>query len=656
MKINLDKKGKVGIGIFIGLVILISMIILVTSLDEIRPPKDSSLNFNDLSTRWKINNEKQIYYFDKDSGLKFSNKPDYYENRLEICVYVGVNENCFDRLQLSQPVYDGKNIDLIGIYENALFNFSLTYRISNERRQLSWDNMTIQHELELIPKVVLKTNTSENVGIKFKFKDIKMQNDEANDYIYIGKNKYFLNQDLNLEFENITEVLERKNAIYTLDQNCYDSCDLDQINCEDKCRIAEEKVIGYIYKSLPYFLIQERNNFQWLLWDENLDYKVNVKTEENQYNAPITLDINFGKVSKATTSLYWYDPQIVFSDNFDDNSFNTNNWTEINQDSGGDVKEENQVLNITTGLGYAHTGSTAMVGIPCELPDGCESKNFDKSGNYTISFDWKFLYNETKAGIDGVFIQNANAYKDASEGGNRERSYYGAIMGKAIVYALGRGCLVGTNEGLVIAADDSSSSWHCTWEHEVFRNNSAIFLNGIWYNIKILVNWNTNYTELRLNNNVIANGTIGGSWINAIGNKFHVEFHVSHYPYSSTNEYETFDNLTIYDYWISSLSANESSGRDAIVEGINNIIPGSTVYTDFDVDVRYFDGTQAKGSFDKVAFYGNQTWVFNYITGNESSTNINSSSYKIFNVWEQGGLTYSQIVSQVESYINETKV
>lgn len=103
-----------------------------------------------------------------------------------------------------------------------------------------------------------------------------------------------------------------------------------------------------------------------------------------------------------------------------------------------------------------------------------------------------------------------------------------------------------------------------------------------------------------------------------------------------------------------STPTNETTARDAIVEGINNIIPNSTVYTDLEIDIRYFSSSQDTGSFDKVAFQDNQTWAFNYVTGNESFTNVNSSSYNIFNVWENSSLSYNQIVNQVEDYINST--
>jgi len=100
--------------------------------------------------------------------------------------------------------------------------------------------------------------------------------------------------------------------------------------------------------------------------------------------------------------------------------------------------------------------------------------------------------------------------------------------------------------------------------------------------------------------------------------------------------------------------ANETLGRQAIEDGINNETPTATIYTDLEVDIRYMNGTQSNGVFDKVSFLDNQRWAFNYVTGEESFTNMVSSSYNIFNVWENSALSYNDIVNQVENYINET--
>ncbi|MBU0958355.1 MAG: hypothetical protein KKB31_00275, partial [Nanoarchaeota archaeon] len=123
--------------------------------------------------------------------------------------------------------------------------------------------------------------------------------------------------------------------------------------------------------------------------------------------------------------------------------------------------------------------------------------------------------------------------------------------------------------------------------------------------------------------------------------------------YAINTTIATIDDDFIY-HIILGITANESEGRNAITEGINNVIPYADIYTDLEIDVRYFDGTQNNGVFDKVAFNGSQRWGFNYVTDGESFTNMDSSSYGVFNVWEDEALAFSEIVNAVEEFINSS--
>ncbi len=101
--------------------------------------------------------------------------------------------------------------------------------------------------------------------------------------------------------------------------------------------------------------------------------------------------------------------------------------------------------------------------------------------------------------------------------------------------------------------------------------------------------------------------------------------------------------------------ATESEGKAVIETGITNALgEGADVYTDQQIYIRYLNGTQSLGTFDKVASYGSQRWAFNYVTDGESFTNINSLGTTV-NIWENQSLTTTQITNQVESFINSTK-
>lgn len=118
------------------------------------------------------------------------------------------------------------------------------------------------------------------------------------------------------------------------------------------------------------------------------------------------------------------------------------------------------------------------------------------------------------------------------------------------------------------------------------------------------------------------------------------------------NNLPQYTNVTMFI--LTSPIANETEGRSAIEQGIYNATPSATIYTDLEVDIRYFNGTQKNGVFDKVSFNGTQRWGFNYVTGSESFTNMANSSYEVFNAWEDDTLTFSQIFDAVRNFITNT--
>ena len=110
-------------------------------------------------------------------------------------------------------------------------------------------------------------------------------------------------------------------------------------------------------------------------------------------------------------------------------------------------------------------------------------------------------------------------------------------------------------------------------------------------------------------------------------------------------------NIKVYKDFLSELEA-----RTAIETGITNALgSGVSVYTDQQIYIRYFNGTQSLGTFDKFAIYGDQRWAFNYVTENESFTHMNSIGTTV-NIWENQSLTTEQITNQVELQINTTLV
>lgn len=102
-------------------------------------------------------------------------------------------------------------------------------------------------------------------------------------------------------------------------------------------------------------------------------------------------------------------------------------------------------------------------------------------------------------------------------------------------------------------------------------------------------------------------------------------------------------------------SSYETDGDSSIVAGIQTALPLAQIYSDQQVYVRYDNGTQMLGRFDKVALYRNQRWAFNYITTGESFTYMYDMSPSLY-VWENQSLTSAQIQSQVTNRILATLI
>ncbi|MFH1802528.1 MAG: hypothetical protein ABH864_03680 [archaeon] len=98
---------------------------------------------------------------------------------------------------------------------------------------------------------------------------------------------------------------------------------------------------------------------------------------------------------------------------------------------------------------------------------------------------------------------------------------------------------------------------------------------------------------------------------------------------------------------------NGTDSGAAIEEGINNAIPDNPIRNDQQVYIVNENGEHYLETFDKTTVYGDQSWLFNYVLPDESFLNV-PSVFDIVNVWENMSLSYSEIVNQVETFINDT--
>ncbi|MBW2986429.1 LamG domain-containing protein, partial [Candidatus Woesearchaeota archaeon] len=101
--------------------------------------------------------------------------------------------------------------------------------------------------------------------------------------------------------------------------------------------------------------------------------------------------------------------------------------------------------------------------------------------------------------------------------------------------------------------------------------------------------------------------------------------------------------------------ANETEGRAAIVQGINNSALSSySVYSDRQVYIRLNNGSQYKGTFDKFLVSGSKRWAFNYDQNTSSSFPVFYNIAPSFYIWQKFALTYNEIKGNVTAFVNST--
>jgi hypothetical protein len=147
------------------------------------------------------------------------------------------------------------------------------------------------------------------LGFAWEINDIRIDMTTGGDYIEINGTSFNLNDTLDLTFSNITT------PIY-----CWDNTTNESIVCD--------------YIPIPYFYIKEdmpgnRSESLYLRWNESLNYRVQVKSRDGQYNAPVTLGIKIGTLGvgqEKYTSLFWYDAleKVFYFDDCEDGG--PNEW------------------------------------------------------------------------------------------------------------------------------------------------------------------------------------------------------------------------------------------------------------------------------------------------------------------------------------------
>nr|MBA4405245.1 hypothetical protein [Nanoarchaeum sp.] len=171
-----------------------------------------------------------------------------------------------------------------------------------------------------------------------------------------------------------------------------------------------------------------------------------------------------------------------------------------------------------------------------------------------------------------------------------------------------------------------------------------------WFNYNGTTSWkSTSINVSSINTTGFTNFELIPGWTPAAGQYGDLKLRTSEYP-----SYQPYLNIT---YTIPEFITDENQAKQAIEQGINSSILSNSqdIKTNRKINLAYSNNTQKLGNFDKFVTKNNQIWVFNYVTANETYTNM-TSVRKVVNIWESSSLSYEQIVSQVSGFINNTYI
>ena len=225
------------------------------------------------ATTVHIWNTQDNYFFDKDSGIQLTNHFDEYWTHNTFCAgYKQVYNDssfqwiydCNDALPFTWSIDsdDETYVNITGWRDKTIgskeVRIALRYHLKLNDKSLS-----VQLSIENIGE----EDITNDIGFAWKIDDIQIDKNKENDWIKIDGEHYKLNESLDLTFTDLTE---------------------------------------------SYFVMYDYNSGQFLKldWNENLNYRLDVKSKAGQYNAPVTLGINAGTLEIGqikTTTLYWID-------------------------------------------------------------------------------------------------------------------------------------------------------------------------------------------------------------------------------------------------------------------------------------------------------------------------------------------------------------
>ncbi len=588
----------------IAIVVVSSLLFISISASSPNQP-----NYNPVGYEWIENktdvlhiwNTQDDYYFNASSGIQLTNHYNDYWTHNYFCGSRGSAEYCTDALPFLWSVSsdNATYVKYEGYYANQNIEFRLTYYLA-----VNDTNITIT------PHVKNKGFAPfGSVKFAWKMKDIRILGTPENDYFYAPQGNsvipYRLNETLNLTYKNFSNPEIRLDELY-----------------------------NNVYEALQLF------------FDNSTNYTITVKSEPSQYNAPVTLYITVPELAVGqnySTRFGWIDREAVCS-------YGVNvGEVFVNFSRTAEINETNTETPFNMSVMWAKGPS---------LFDGQCNMYFDQSASGTS-------YNTI-----------GSSYPSSSRSVFKGIEWYGFSQGQQtdddIWYNVTMTC------GNKHSSSESTKAHLNGWVAGVdsFRNFSCIDtvkpsvaqvspLNNSLQNsttvFKCSASDNTGLSKINLWSDWTGSWQLNetasyGNLVYGVQANFTKTLPDGIYMWACEAEDTNPSNDQFTDNWtveIGHIVVDENEARTAILQGIANTIPASTVTSDQQLYVVNESDNHSTGRFDEVAVLNNQTWGFNYLTGSEQFVSV-PSLLNIVNVWQNQSLTYTQLVKSVEQIINST--
>ncbi|MBD3263569.1 MAG: LPXTG cell wall anchor domain-containing protein [Candidatus Omnitrophica bacterium] len=251
--------------------------IINNSLGEEAFTNNNSLGYEFLENDTIIHawNSYDSYYFNASNGVQFTNHYNEYwaHNTLMLGYYAGDTWNLLyrvDNLNNFERDFEG----VTDSFMNWTLYKDLSYNDYDFRLGLCYHLKPFDNNLTIIPFITnLGVNIPFDIGFAWELNNIKINN--------VYENNFFIAQTYDPE--------------YNISWNLHDSHD-DNSN--------------KINNSIFFIRDNITKRQLYLNWNGSLDYLLQVKSRQGEYNAPVTLFINAGSLNAGATKstrLFWYD-------------------------------------------------------------------------------------------------------------------------------------------------------------------------------------------------------------------------------------------------------------------------------------------------------------------------------------------------------------